>query len=145
MSSLAAHKAVQQCSKDLFCIGSNSSSPATKKRCKGTATPPDADARAGLLGEALHLLKRSQAVGESGIEALNGEGEGEGGLQELENNIVGADATIKAWRLMQVRVPPLKKASHAFQLSLWHLGLQPAQESSLVSVVLTAYWRSELG
>lgn len=52
------------------------------------------------MGEALHLLKRSQAVGESGIEALNGEGEG--GVQELENNIVGADATIKAWRFMQV-------------------------------------------
>ena len=130
----------------MLCIGSNSSSPATKKRRKGTATPPDADARAGLLGEALHLLKRSQAVGESGIEALNGEGEG--GVQELENNIVGADATIKAWRLMQVSAPlfPFRPSKHhAVQLSLWHLGLQPAQECSLVSAVLTAYWRSELG
>lgn len=53
------------------------------------------------MGEALHLLKRSQAVGESGIEALNGEG----GVQQLENNIVGADATIKAWRFMQVSMP----------------------------------------
>lgn len=77
-------------------------SPPPKKRRRGTATPPDADARAGLLGEALHLLKRSQAVGESGIEALSGEGEG--GVQELDNNIVGADATIKAWRFMQVSV-----------------------------------------
>lgn len=54
------------------------------------------------MGEALHLLKRSQAVGESGIEALSGEGEG--GVQELDNNIVGADATIKAWRFMQVTI-----------------------------------------
>ena len=68
-------------------------------------TPPDAEDRAGLLGEALHLLKRSQAVGEDGIEALHGEGEAEGGVQELDTTIVGADATIKAWRFMQVRLP----------------------------------------
>lgn len=86
-----------------------SASPLPKKRRRGTATPPDADARAGLLGEALHLLKRSQAVGESGIEALSGEGEG--GVQELDNNIVGADATIKAWRFMQVGV--LSSSGHA--------------------------------
>lgn len=89
---------MQQCNKWVATIGSISTSSPSKKRRKGTVTPPDANARAGLLGEALHLLKRSQAVGESGIEALNGEG----GVQELENNIVGADATIKAWRFMQV-------------------------------------------
>ena len=88
-----------------------SASPPSKKRRKGTATPPDAHARAELLGEALHLLKRSQAVGESGIEALNGEG----GVQQLENNIVGADATIKAWRFMQVSMP-LRTGHAKFQV-----------------------------
>ena len=78
--------------------GTNSTSPASKKRRKSISAPPSEDARAGLLADALHLLQRSQAVGESGIEALHGEE----GFQELENNIVGADATIKAWRLMQV-------------------------------------------
>ena len=84
------------------CTGSNSTSPASKKRRKGAATPspPSEDARAGLLAEALHLLQRSQAVGESGIEALNGEE----GVQEMNNTIVGADATIKAWRFMQVSI-----------------------------------------
>lgn len=92
-------------------IGSQAASPPSKKQRKGTVTPPDANARAGLLGEALHLLKRSQAVGESGIEALNGEG----GVQELEN-IIGADATIKAWRFMQVSV--LLSMGHAkFQMA----------------------------
>ena len=81
-------------------IGSNSTSPPSKKRRRSTTAPPSEDARAGLLSEALHLLQRSQAVGESGIEALNGEE----GVQELDNTIVGADATIKAWRFMQVRV-----------------------------------------
>ncbi len=80
--------------------GSNSTSPTSKKRRRSTTAPPSEDARAGLLSEALHLLQRSQAVGESGIEALNGEE----GVQELDNTIVGADATIKAWRFMQVRV-----------------------------------------
>lgn len=46
------------------------------------------------------MLQRSQAVGESGIEALNGEE----GVQEMNNTIVGADATIKAWRFMQVSI-----------------------------------------
>lgn len=87
----------------MSCAGANSNSPASKKRRKGTGTPPDAEARAGLLGEALHLLKRSQAVGEDGIEALHGEGEG--GVQELDSTIVGADATIKVWRFMQVKPP----------------------------------------
>ena len=54
------------------------------------------------LAEALHSLQRSQAVGESGIEALHTEGE----VQELDNTIVGADATIKAWRFMQVKLCP---------------------------------------
>lgn len=80
--------------------GSNSTSPASKKRRRSTTTSPSEDARAGLLSEALHLLQRSQAVGESGIEALNGEE----GVQELDNTIVGADATIKAWRFMQVTI-----------------------------------------
>ncbi len=79
--------------------GSNSTSPGSKKRRKAAAASPSEDARAGLLAEALHLLQRSRAVGESGIEALNGEEEG---VQELDNNIAGADATIKAWRFMQV-------------------------------------------
>ena len=104
---MAALCIVQQCSKRVLSTGSMNASPPCKKRRRGTATPPDANARAGLLGEALHLLKRSQAVGESGIEALNGEG----GVQELENNIVGADATIKAWRFMQVSV--LLSSGHA--------------------------------
>ncbi|KAA6428442.1 MAG: hypothetical protein FRX49_01318, partial [Trebouxia sp. A1-2] len=64
--------------------GSNSTSPASKKRRRSTTTSPSEDARAGLLSEALHLLQRSQAVGESGIEALNGEE----GVQELDNTIV---------------------------------------------------------
>ncbi len=80
--------------------GSNNTSPVSKKRRRSTTAPPSEDARAGLLSEALHLLQRSQAVGESGIEALNGEE----GVQELDNTIVGADATIKAWRFMQVRL-----------------------------------------
>ena len=101
---------MQQCGKFGLSIGSTNASPPSKKRRKGAATLPDANARAGLLGEALHLLKRSQAVGESGIEALNGEG----GVQELENNIVGADATIKAWRFMQVN--NLFTTGHANQL-----------------------------
>lgn len=58
----------------------------------------DDEARARKLSEALHLLQRSQAVGESGIEALHAEGE----VHELDNTILGADATIKAWRFMQV-------------------------------------------
>ena len=58
----------------------------------------DEDSRAKQLAEALHTLQRSQAVGESGIEALHAEGD----VHELDNTIVGADATIKAWRFMQV-------------------------------------------
>ena len=82
----------------MYCIGPSSISPASKKRRKSAAAPASEGDRAGLLADALHLLQRSQAVGESGIEALHGEE----GFQELENNIVGADATIKAWRFMQV-------------------------------------------
>ena len=84
----------------MLCAGSNSASPGSKKRRKSNAStaPPSEEAQAALLAEALHLLQRSQAVGESGIEALNGEG----GVQEIDNTIVGADATIKAWRFMQV-------------------------------------------
>ena len=70
-----------------------------KRRRNLDSTAPEGPGRAGQLAEALHLLQRSQAVGESGIEALHAEGE----VQELDNTIVGADATIKAWRFMQVR------------------------------------------
>ena len=94
------HKGTAQRAKRVTCAGSNSTSPASKKRRKNSSspTPPTDEARAGLLAEALHLLQRSQAVGESGIDSLNNEG----GVQEIDNTIVGADATIKAWRFMQV-------------------------------------------
>ena len=102
------YKGAAQRAKHVICAGSNSTSPASKKRRKNSSSPtaPSQEARAGLLAEALHLLQRSQAVGESGIEALNGED----GVQEIDNTIVGADATIKAWRFMQVMPPPFVAA-----------------------------------
>ncbi|KAL0047258.1 hypothetical protein WJX82_010979 [Trebouxia sp. C0006] len=106
--------------------GSNSTSPASKKRRKSTTAPPIEDARAGLLSEALHLLQRSQAVGESGIEALNGEE----GVQELDNTIVGADATIKAWRFMQ--------ANTAHQLAEVYEALGNAAEAAAMRLEVQA-------
>ena len=82
-----------------------------KRRRNSDSTAADEAGRAGQLAEALHLLQRSQAVGESGIEALHAEGE----VQELDNTIVGADATIKAWRFMQVglnHLLPLRPSKH---------------------------------
>ncbi|KAL0039084.1 hypothetical protein WJX77_007371 [Trebouxia sp. C0004] len=106
--------------------GSNSVSPASKKRRRSQTAPPGEDARAGLLSEALHLLQRSQAVGESGIEALNGEE----GVQELDNNIVGADATIKAWRFMQ--------ANTAHQLAEVYEALGNAAEAAAMRLEVQA-------
>lgn len=78
------------------------STPKKKRRQSSSSADLvlDEEGRAQKLSEALHLLQRSQAVGESGIEALHAEGE----VQELDNTIVGADATIKAWRFMQVHL-----------------------------------------
>ena len=106
--------------------GSNSTSPASKKRRRSTTIPPSEDARAGLLSEALHLLQRSQAVGESGIEALNGEE----GVQELDNTIVGADATIKAWRFMQVTIAAVAASLQGSFCISGRPGLTIAAESS---------------
>ena len=73
--------------------------PFCRATVKGIMSGLEDDAsRAKQLAEALHNLQRSQAVGESGIEALHAEGD----VHELDNTIVGADATIKAWRFMQV-------------------------------------------
>ena len=79
-------------------VGSSTPSKRRKSLPGSISAFKDEDSRAKQLAEALHNLQRSQAVGESGIEALHAEGD----VHELDNTIVGADATIKAWRFMQV-------------------------------------------
>ena len=101
------------------CSDHTGPSTAKKKRKDSTSSVGEVaseEDREKQLAESLHSLQRSQAVGESGIEALHAEG----GVQELDNTIVGADATIKAWRFMQVKLCPITNASHTFSTErLW--------------------------